>query len=195
MINKLSILFLLGATALSAQNNRNVIKATHVGDSVRIAQLETPDSILEYEIYLQNNDMLTQSVRHFSETGSGTWFLPYCNTLVSCQAVRYDFASIGSNVDTIIRSEVTANAWSLPRKRITVEVNTDFTIQILYIGDLKPTMFYSNSGMGQHYPSAHFQAGQHTLFLPYARHGLNVVRITATRPGCPFVVGRFIYLN
>jgi len=190
MINKLSILFLLGATALGAQNT---IKATKIGGSILIERVESPQNILGYDVILQNSDDLTKSTYFWSETGAGLFPLPYCNTRVTTTAIRWDLSAMTGNFVIIQRYEISVKVWSLPGRKVGIDVKGgDFEISFHYIGTGRAYMFYA--GMRQHYPSARFQEGSYVLFLPYIQQGLQYAVIRFYNP-CGGVVSRIFYLS
>jgi hypothetical protein len=167
-------------------------QVTLEGDSVKI---ETPifSTSIDHSIQIQNLDNLSQSVSYWSNTGKGTFFVPWCNFRVSRTAFAADLVAFSEWSVDLRKADVSVKVSSMPNKQVQVDVSGgNFTLQMRHIayGGWYP---FQNGGV-QYYPqAANLAQGKYTFFIPYKIPGAQVAMVTVHAGGCSQKIAKIFY--
>lgn len=178
------------ATTATAQ-----ITVTLMGTDSILVEGPPVAGALDYQISVQNMDALWESTYHWSDSGSGVFLAPFCNMRVTRTSFDSMLVTSSTNSVEFKKSVISVDAWSLPGRKVRVEVTgADFTLKLQHFSyGNGPYLYYV--GAMQYNPGGNFQEGSITSFVPYRTPGLQIATVEGNSGGCQFKVGKLFYLN
>jgi len=168
-------------------------QVSFVGDSIKI-ETPPPSGMLDFQIIIQNLDAISESTYYWSDTGTGTFYSPWCNVRVSRTA--FDTSLIAHpewHVD-LKKVDVSVKVSAMTNRKVFVEVTGgDYEIKFRHVAYGSWYSFYE--GSMQYHPSGTFSEGARQFFIPYRVKGQQGAIVTVHANGCSQTVGRIFYLN
>lgn len=163
------------------------------GDSIKIDAPATA-GMLDWQVNIQNADNLSQSVWHWSDTGQGTFFSPYCNPRVSLTAFDSSLISHSEWSVDLQRADISVSVAGSPNRKAQVEVSGgDFQLSLQHVAYGSQYTYYV--GSQQYWPTGNFQEGSLTAFVPYRVKGFQVATLTVDAGVCSTTFAKLFTLN